>query len=151
MSPSFKIYFNRYKYNIGYRVINQGRGGFMFIIMIIMAFVMYIVFENNKMQILFDYLRHVDLELENKLIPYISIDGDLDIFTIQEIRNMMKKEFILKHKIDEFKVYKDSMYKVIVVIRRGLAIQGLELITNDSRLKLKETFMTYSKVNFSKE
>lgn len=118
----------------------------MWIIVILMFIIMFVVFQNNKMLVLFDYLRMLDFELEKKLISYISPDGDVDVFVVREIRDMLKDDYVKKHRIDEFKVYKESMYKIVVIIRRGLATQGLELITNDHRLKLKETFIAYSKI-----
>ncbi|MCH4890762.1 hypothetical protein EZV73_24500 [Acidaminobacter sp. JC074] len=121
------------------------------ILVIIMSFMIYIVLENNRIQILFEYLRLMDSELEKKIIPFIDENHQVDIFTVQEIRNMLKKEFINKHLIDEFKVYKEDMYKVHVMVRRGLAVQGLELVTTNSRLHLVETSMAYSNIEFSKK
>lgn len=118
----------------------------MIIIVVLMFFILYVIFQNNKMEVLFEYLRALDFELERKLISYISIDGDVDVFVVQEIRNMFKNDYIKKHKLDEFKIYKESMYKLVVIIRRGLATQGLELVTNNHRLKLEETFIAYSKI-----
>jgi hypothetical protein len=121
------------------------------ILVIVMTIMIYVVLENNKIQLLFEYLRTLDGELERRMQPYIISNRQVDIFTIQEIRNMIKNEFINKHLIDEFKVYKEDMYKVHVMLRRGLAVQGLEMVTSGNSLKLIETSMAYSNIEFNKK
>lgn len=121
------------------------------ILVIVMTIMIYVVLENNKIQLLFEYLRTLDGELERRMQPYIISNRQVDIFTIQEIRQMIKNEFMNKHLIDEFKVYKEDMYKVHVMLRRGLAVQGLEMVTSGNRLKLIETSMAYSNIEFNKK
>jgi len=121
------------------------------ILVIIMSLIIYIVLENNRIQILFEQLRLMDRDLERKIIPFVPENHQVDVFTIQEIRNMIRREFVSKHLIDEFRVYKEDMYKVHVMLRRGLAVQGLELITTNHRLQLIETSMAYSNIEFSKK
>jgi len=121
------------------------------ILIIIMTIIIYVVLENNKIQFLFDHLRSLDLEIERRIQPYIVNNRQVDVFTIQEIRLMIRNEFINKHLIDDFKVYKDDMYKVKVMLRRGLAVQDLEMVTSGKRLRLIETSMEYSNIEFSKK
>jgi len=116
-----------------------------------MTIIIYVVLENNKIQFLFDHLRSLDLEIERRIQPYIVNNRQVDVFTIQEIRLMIRNEFINKHLIDDFKVYKDDMYKVKVMLRRGLAVQDLEMVTSGKRLRLIETSMEYSNIEFSKK
>ncbi|MBI9012311.1 MAG: hypothetical protein JEZ08_08805 [Clostridiales bacterium] len=116
-----------------------------------MTIIIYVVLENNKIQLLFDHLRSLDFEIERRIQPYIVNNRQVDVFTIQEIRTMIRNEFINKHLIDDFKIYKDDMYKVKVMLRRGLAVQGLEMITSGKRLQLIETSMEYSNIEFSKK
>lgn len=121
-------------------------------LIVIMTIIFYLLLENSKTRLLFEYLRTVDIELERCLQPYILMDRQVDIFTIQEIRKMIRHEFVNKHLIDEFKIYKEDMYKVCLMLRRGPAVQGLEMITSHSRLELKETSMVYSgSAKFSKK
>lgn len=121
------------------------------ILVVIMGLIMYVVFENNKIEVLFDYLRCIDLEVERKIQPYIIENNQVDVFTIQEIRKMLKKEFINKHLIDDFKIYKEDMYKIRLMLRRGLAVQDLELLTSSNSLQLIETSMEYSNIEFAKK
>ncbi len=121
------------------------------ILIIIMTIIIYVVLENNKIQLLFDHLRSLDFEIERRIQPYIVNNRQVDVFTIQEIRTMIRSEFINKHLIDDFKIYKDDMYKVKVMLRRGLAVQDLEMITSGKRLQLIETSMEYSNIEFSKK
>jgi len=121
------------------------------ILVVIMGIIMYVVFENNKIEVLFDYLRCIDLEVERKIQPYIMNNNQIDVFTIQEIRNMLKKEFINKHLIDDFKIYKEDMYKIRLMLRRGLAVQDLELVTSSNNLQFVEKSMEYSNIEFAKK
>jgi len=121
------------------------------VLIIIMTIIIYVVLENNKIQFYFDQLRDLDRELERRIQPYILSNGEVDIFTVQEIRNMVVKDFLNKHLIDEFKIYKSDMYKLHVVLRRGMAVQGLEMITSGEHRKLIETSMVYSNIEFSKK
>ncbi len=121
------------------------------ILVIIMTIIIYVVLENNKIQFLFDHLRELDGEIERRIEPYVINNRQVDVFTVQEIRKMIMNEFMNKHLIDEFKVYKEDMYKVHVMLRRGLAVQGLDMITSGNRLKLVETSMIYSNIEFSKK
>lgn len=121
------------------------------VLFIVMTIIVYLVLEHNKIMFLFEYLRSIDMELEKSLQSFIVENGQVDIFTVQEIRNMIKNDFINKHLIDEFKIYKEDMYKLHVSLRRGLAIQGLEMVTSGNHLKLIETSMSYSNIEFSKK
>ena len=87
---------------------------------------------------LFDNLKEIDLELESKIKGYIKPSGQLDVFTIQEIRTMITKDYLHLNRIDDFRIYKESMYKVKLIIKAGLAIQVFEMITNEKSIKLKE-------------
>lgn len=121
------------------------------VLIIVMTIIIYVVLENNKIEFMFEYLRSIDIELERRLQPYVKDSEQVDVFTVQEIRNMIKHEFINKHLIDEFKVYKEDMYKLHVMLRRGLAVQGLEMVTSGKHFKLIETSMEYSNIEFSKK
>jgi len=121
------------------------------ILIVIMGIIMYVVFENSKIELLFNQLRSLDLEIERKILPYIVNNNQVDVFTIQEIRQMIKNEFKNKHLIDDFKVYKEDMYKIRVLLKRGLAVQDLEMVTSSNNLQLIETSMEYSHIEFSKK
>jgi hypothetical protein len=95
--------------------------------------------QNNKVQILFDQLQSVDYELENKLKWYRPENGQIDVFTIQEIRTMIRKDYMHSKIIDDFRVYKESMYKIKLILKIGIAVQALEWRTNENQLRLKET------------
>lgn len=115
----------------------------LWIIVIVALFISYIVSRNGQAENLFDQLRDLDVELESRLNEYVSSIGTVDVYTIQEIREMLKKDYMSKHKIDDFKIYKESMYKIRLELRHGFAIQGLEWITNTKQPKLKEIFIDY--------
>lgn len=125
----------------------MNRGAIMIIVVVVLMFIIiYIVSQNNKIQMLFDGLNQIDLELELKLKNYITPSGQVDVFTIQEIRTMITKDYLHLHRIDDFRIYKESMYKVKLILKSGLAIQALELITNEQSIKLKEISLKYSDV-----
>ncbi len=119
------------------------------IFVIIMVVMIYVVLENNKINQIFNRIHRIDIELEKEIKDFILPSGELNIFTIQEIRSMITNKFLDVHKIDEFKIYKESMYKISLVLRLGLAVQTLELITNDSSFRLTETSIAYSNIDFS--
>lgn len=121
------------------------------ILIAIMGIIIYVVFENNKIELLFIQLRSLDSEIEKKIRPYVVKNNQVDVFTIQEIRQMIKNEFENKHLIDDFMVYKEDMYKIRVMLKRGLAVQDLEMVTTSNKLQLIETSMAYSHIEFSKK
>lgn len=121
------------------------------IIIIVTTIVIYIMLENNKIEMLFNDLRRVDTELERRMVPYISGKQSVDVFTVQEMREMIRNEFINKHLIDDFNLYKEDMHKLRLVIRRGLAVQNLDLVTTSGSLKLIEKSMKYSDIEFVKK
>lgn len=110
-----------------------------FAIVILMFIIIYFMAQNNKVQILFDQLQSVDYELENKLKWYRPENGQIDVFTIQEIRTMIRKDYMHSKIIDDFRVYKESMYKIKLILKIGIAVQALEWRTNENQLRLKET------------
>lgn len=122
-----------------------------FFFILITVVMVYIMLEDNKIKNIFEKIYRVDTEIENELMNYINGKENLDIYTIQEIRTMLTNKFVKSHKLDEFKIYKESMYKVSVILRLGLAVQKLEIITNSARLKLEEVSLEYSNINFSKK
>jgi hypothetical protein len=115
-------------------------------IVIIMLVIIYIMSQNNKVQMLFDNLKSIDHELELKLPRYISEGGQVDVFTLQEIRSMIKKDYVHMKKIDDFRIYKESMYKIKLILKSGLAVQALEIITSDSKIMLKEIALKRSDI-----
>lgn len=121
------------------------------VLIIVMTILIYFILENNKIQFLFEQLRALDSDLERRIRPFILNNGEVNVFTVQEIRNMMMKDYLNKHLIDEFKVYKEDMYKLQVILRRGMAVQVLEMITSNEKKKLIETSMVYSNIEFSKK
>lgn len=109
-----------------------------FLLIIVMLIIIYIVAQNNKIQELFDNLLDIDAELEDKLNAYKKMNGPVDIYTIQEIRTMITKDYIHDHRIDDFRIYKESLYKIKLIIKLGIAVQVLEWQTNEKQIKLRE-------------
>lgn len=122
-----------------------------FAIVILMFIIIYIMAQNNKVQILFDQLQVIDYELEKKLNWYRPENGQIDVFTIQEIRNMIRKDYLHSHIIDDFRVYKESMYKIKLIIKIGMAVQVLEWKTNENQLHLKEAPILKSDLDLLKQ
>ncbi|MBN2795056.1 MAG: hypothetical protein JXR88_06600 [Clostridia bacterium] len=108
------------------------------LLVVVMLIIIYFVNQNNKIQILFDGLYKIDHEIEDKLKQYVSHDGFIDVFTLQDIRTMMIRDYIHKHLLDDFRVYKTSMYKLKIILKSGLAVQSLEVVTNKPEMKLVE-------------
>lgn len=108
------------------------------LLVVVMLIIIYFVNQNNKIQILFDGLYKIDEEIERKLKKYVSNEGFIDVFSLQDIRTMIVKDYIHKHLLDDFRIYKTSMYKIKILLKSGLAVQALELTTNTKEMKLVE-------------
>lgn len=121
------------------------------LVAIVLIIIIYIVAQNNRIQVLFDQLYQIDSEIEQKLRRYINANGEIDIFSLQEIRSMVLKDYIHQKLIDDFRIYKSSMYKVKVIIKSGLAVQALEMITNMPERHLVETTLDYNDLELLKK
>lgn len=121
------------------------------VFIIIMTIMLYVVLENNKIKMIFDRIHMIDLELEKELKQFILNCEDINVFTINEMRDLVNKKFLIKHKIDDFKIYKESAYKIRVMLRLGLAVQKLEMLTNGAPTRLEEISLEYSNIDFSKK
>lgn len=120
-------------------------------IVVVMFIIIYFVAQNNRVQNLFDHLIAIDRELEEKLQRYNSEKKQVDIFTIQEIRSMITKDYIHRNRIDDFRIYKESVYKIKLIIKHGIAVQVLEWRTNEKDTHLRETVIQRSDLELLKE
>lgn len=107
--------------------------------MVILFIIIYFVIQNNKVQHLFDLLTAIDEDLDKKLMRYTRKNAPVDVYMIHEIRSMMTKDYIHLKKIDDFRIYKESLYKIKLIIKLGVAVQVLEWKTNEKIMRLRET------------
>jgi len=105
---------------------------------LIMSIIVYFVIQNNKIQGLFNKLMKIDHELEDKLEWYTNNSEPVDIYKIQEIRSMMTRDYIHDHRLDAFKIYKESMYSIKLILKLGIVVQVLEWRTNENQVTLRE-------------
>lgn len=66
-------------------------------------------------------------EIERLLKNIELSDDNLDVFTVNEIRQMFKEKLLDQHRVDDFKLYKKDNRHMALTYKKQMLIQSLEL------------------------
>ncbi len=76
------------------------------LIALLITFFVGFLFETIKVKLAFDRIQRINMRIEKKILNMLKKTNDLNIFFINDLRNMISNEFVKSHLIDEFEIYK---------------------------------------------
>lgn len=79
-------------------------------------------------------VNQMNKEIEKLLSALKPMGGQLDVFSVNEIRQLFKERLLDEHRVDDFKLYKKDKRHIEMTYRKHMLIQTLE-ITMDNRFR----------------
>jgi len=99
--------------------------------------------ETIRVKIAFDRIQRINIRIEKKMMNMLKKTNDLNIFFINDLRRMIKDEFVRPHLIDEFELYKIDDNRLHVKFVKERAEQEIEIYLVKEHFDLKEVSLRY--------
>jgi len=101
-------------------------------------------FETLKMKYVFHRVKLVNSNIEKLIYEYVKDISNLDVFMVDELKHMIKDQFVATKKIDEFLLYRVDLHNMRLEYKIGYALQKIDVHMDSIRHTLDETSLEYN-------
>lgn len=101
------------------------------------------LYETIRMKLNIEKVIFLNNEMRGELKTEIAKNRKIDMFMINNLRNMINEKFLTISKIDEFKIYRLEASKLRLVYKNRRAIQKLDIYIDAENITVKEISLDY--------
>lgn len=113
------------------------------LIALLFTFLIGFLLETIRVKIAFNRIQRINVRIEKRIINMLKKTNDLNMFFINDLRIMIKNEFLKPHLIDEFELYKIDNNRLHVKFIKEKAEQEIEIYLVKEHFDLKEVSLRY--------
>ena len=117
--------------------------GLLFMVALLISCVIGFTFETLKMYYIIHRVKVLNYKLETFIYEFTKDDVFVDVFRIKELKELIKKNYVDKHKIDTFLIYKKNYHEIRFEYKVGDALQIIDIYLDKLNHTLHEVSLNY--------